>query len=132
MATLGQYNAAEMTAQEVFDAGAVHLLEQGKKSIRVNASQGESMCAYSGSEGLVCGAAPFVQNYTPDMETRGWGSLVKEYGQTEAHSNLIRALQQCHDTISPDNWKWTLDKIAVGKRLSPAILENYKGINDEG
>ena len=126
MATLGQYNAAEMTAQEVFDAGAAHLLEQGKQSVRLNISNMEYMCAYSSPSGLLCGAAPFIQNYSPDMEGESWDGLIAEYGQTVDHCHLIASLQDCHDLDCPDNWESALEDIAEEHDLSTKVLENYE------
>ena len=122
MATLGQYNAAEMTAQEVFDAGAAHLLEQGRKSLRMNTR----LCAYSSPSGLICGAAPFVQNYTSDMESAGWSELVEDFGQTVDHCSLIEGIQNCHDAYKPKDWYLVLKSLAHHCNLDPAILEHYR------
>ena len=123
MATLGQYNAAEMTAQEVFDAGASHLLEQGRKSLR---AEKKSNCLYSGPDGRICGAAPFVQNYSSDMEGQSWEELVKEFGQTEEHLHLIGALQDCHDSYKPKDWQARLKRLAHLYKLEDSVLEKYE------
>ena len=130
MATLGQYNAAEMTAQEVFDAGAAHLLEQGKRSISID-KDGIGRCVYSGQEGRACGAAPFIQNYVPSMEGVGWNILVRGFEQTPRHRSLIVSLQACHDSTSPCDWKLELARLAGDKGLNPAILDNYEAITDD-
>ena len=125
MATLGQYNAANMTAQEVFDAGAAHLLEQGKKSIRHRPNVAP-MCAYSALNNLSCGAAPFIQDYSPDMEGESWEVLVEEYGQAEEHLHLICALQNCHDAYKSKDWQEVLKRLAHLHKLEDSVLENYK------
>ena len=75
MAKICEYGTrlATMTEQEVFDAGARHLLTQNKKSENLD-EDGE--CVYNGEDGSCCAAAPFLPRYTPSFEGLTWDHLV--------------------------------------------------------
>ena len=126
-ATLGQYDPELLTEQQVFDIGAAHLLTQNKKSMIY--SDGDEKCKYNGAGKACCGAAPFIQGYSSEMEGRSYSQLVyssqrgsKKFDLTLRHVNLIQGLQRIHDTELVENWKQRLKTLARENHVSDAIL----------
>lgn len=108
MAKLGEYGdkIATMTAQEVFDVGVEHLLTQMKKSVNT-----DDKCVYDGGD-VCCAAAPFIKDYTPDMENKIWVWLVDGYDVSDNHSKLIDRLQQIHDNYNVQSWYAALEELS--------------------
>lgn len=111
-------NLSKATAQQVFDQVATHLLAQGKKS-----ANGEK-CLYRGPEGTMCAAGCLIADdeYTPNMEGKGWYSFVSNHGVTSEHEELINRLQGLHDAGNPEEWRAGLQCIAGHFNLSRAVL----------
>lgn len=119
--------------QEIFDAGAKHLLTQNKQSIK----EGGSMCAYRGGNNLMCAAGPFIANvhYTPKLE----GNVVTDEVVKTALSKsgfpvknedaikLLRSLQAVHDKCeNTANWPNRLSGVASVYDLSAAVIAKFK------
>lgn len=125
MAKLGEYGdkLETMTAQEVFNVACDHLLTQMKQSVEYvyDINEGIAKCLYNGGDGICCAAAPFIKNYSKEMEGKGW----KAVSHTSSHDDLIVDLQQLHDEIDPKEWAQGLKEIAVDKKLTlPDILKD--------
>ncbi len=93
---LGQFGdqLESMTAQEVFNIAVEHLLLQDKQSY----SEELANCVYNG-DGVCCAAAPFIKDYKPEMEGKGWKSI----RHTNNHKLLLCSLQMAHDR---DDWEY--------------------------
>lgn len=104
MAKLGEYGdrLEEMTEQEVATVGVVHLLEQGAKSVEKD--RVSEFCAYSGEEGLCCGAGPFIPDYYSGMEGSNWTMLVSKGEVPSTHKHIINKLQLIHDHCGVYKW----------------------------
>lgn len=85
------------TAQEVFDFAVNHLRTQKTESVNSNGA-----CVYKGPNGLMCGAAPFIQNYNPEMEGSGYEDIPN---QPANHRQLICDIQEIHDIYVPTSWE---------------------------
>ena len=122
MAKLGQYNLDEMTAQEAFEASAIHLLEQSKAS----KDNEHSLCAYKTDEGICCAAAIFIQGYNKSMEGRSWSGLVDVHNQTTTHKVLVHDLQFVHDDDEGvRSWITNLYTLGARNRLDTAFLNDW-------
>lgn len=121
MAKLGQYNLDEMTAQEAFEAGASHLLEQSVKSVVID-EDGYPSCVYNGG-GVCCPAAIFIQCYVRSMEGSTWWGLVDDFGQTAKHMDIVKSLQSVHDNGNVSEWKDSLEDVVVFCNLDTSFLD---------
>jgi hypothetical protein len=83
--------------QDLFDKSVRHILKQKRKAF-----EGGS-CRYRTTEGLGCAAAPFIKDYSPDMEGTNWKGLVHYYDNSPLdplavkHVEFVRQLQSLHD-----------------------------------
>lgn len=98
------YDLNTMTAQEVFDACAKHLIEQGKKS-----EDGRGMCRYRGPNDLKCAAGIFISDEAYEanrgkLEERGWHGVSQTIGLGYAHCELVQYMQRVHDDAVPGNF----------------------------
>jgi hypothetical protein len=114
---------AEATPQEVFDQVAKHLLEQGKKSFKLD-EDGDEFCLYRGPEGLKCAAGCLIADneYKDDMEGGSWSYLVRRGYAPETHKILIAKLQAIHDEKEPSTWREGLLEISKRFDLNPQII----------
>lgn len=92
-----------MTAQQVFDIVAMHLLTQMQQS---TSGKFEAPCLYRGPNGLKCAAGVLIgdDEYCEDMEHHSWNELVKHGLAPITHEALIHTLQGIHDCVPPDAW----------------------------
>lgn len=138
MATFGQYNPEELTAQEVVDIAAEHLLQQGGQSVNE-----KETCCYQGPYDTCCAAAPFVcVDYNKGrIEGNTYDLLVSNYGQPKEHMEVIQGLQEIHDEYDtfPSNLQVDWVEYLEAKFLTfttkhglkmPNIFEQYT--NQEG
>lgn len=110
-----------MTAQEVFDMSARHVLANGRPSM-----DGDN-CVYYG---IGCAAAVFIRedSRTLPMKTATWNRVVSDGLAPDHNKQLIRELQYAHDS-SHDSTKFVesftdyLRWIARDYGLSAAVLE---------
>lgn len=98
-----------MTAQQVFDIVATHLLTQMKRSLSF-----DDECMYRGSNGLKCAAGALIDDdeYSENMEHRSWQQLTRARRVPLAHLKLIQGLQCIHDNSDPKFWYEALVKTA--------------------
>ncbi len=99
-----------MTAQEVFDTVAKHLLTQNRRSCLF-----DEKCAYRGTGGLMCAAGCLIPDdqYDESMEGAGWLDL----DLSDVHRELIASLQYVHDYLDVDRWKKELSHVAENNNL---------------
>lgn len=115
-----------MTAQEVFNKVAYHLINQDKK-----AKEGVG-CVYRTSEGLKCAAGCLIpdEEYNPCFERSRAIILENKYGLftrlgLNEHMDLINYLQTIHDLSKVVNWKSQLRKLAKEFNLEiPRFLQD--------
>jgi hypothetical protein len=114
---------AEATPQQVFDQVAKHLLEQGKRSTKLNGYEAE-ICLYRGPEGTMCAAGCLIADseYKDDMEGMSWISLVGHNCVPRTHMNLISDLQVIHDEREPSTWREGLLNLCQRFDLNPQII----------
>jgi hypothetical protein len=118
----------EATAQEVFDQVAVHLMTQGKKSMRYGT------CVYRGDNGIACAAGCLISDDEFDDHTRTaefgfnsarWSLLIKAGIAPAYHEDLIRKLQNIHDAHFVETWPAMLRGVANISDLNAAVLDQF-------
>lgn len=92
--------------QELFDISLNHLREQGEPSY----DGVPSACAYRSEKGLQCAAAPFILEYSSDMEGSAWDDLVGNSDLVSRldpravnESELVQRFQEIHDKSAEDS-----------------------------
>lgn len=132
----------QLSAQEIFEKAATHLLKQGVKSTD------DGRCRYRGPDNTMCAVGALIPDnaYDPDFE----GISVKSLDPTDdfhqslecrgrmaklkkamhaggvdpvEHNNLLSALQGTHDCRSPHGWHRRLVEIGKDRNLSTTCLE---------
>ena len=110
-----------MTAQEIFDRVACHLLAQADKA------QEYGICKYVDSSGLQCAIGCLIP---PGHEAMASDSFVCELVESfpdlpfaGASIDLLRALQRVHDSSEVWSWSMNLAAVAARWRLDPAAAE---------
>lgn len=120
-----------MTAQEVFDKVASHLLTQKAKSLRVDGA-GDPACAYRGAGGMSCAVGCLIPDdvYTPKMEGLSSWWLVEIMGVKfpglAIHAELLGRLQYIHDITAPEGWYIALANLANHCDLSTSVLVEFE------
>lgn len=111
-----------VTAQEVFNQVAHHLLTQNRQSFGpYNDTTG---CTYRGTHSDKCAAGCLMsdEEYQVSWEGKSWGTLVDKEIAPDAHQWLISKLQNIHDTSQPQNWQEALNSLAKSQGLIPYYL----------
>ena len=118
MAKLCEYGdqLEKLSAQQVFDIGAGHLLTQNEKS-----QDEDGHCIYDGGD-VCCAAAPFLPKYVRSYEGQSWEQLLRDGLVPFEHADLIEDLQDVHDSYEPGDWVERLWKLAAEKNLSAAVV----------
>lgn len=124
-----------LTAQQVFDISAKHLLTQKKKSAKFGDDGWQDACMYRGPDGLKCAAGPFVIDEIVNLKDRSaainessWCFVPDDYLIPELkdcrkkHEALIQSLQAVHDNNHPMRWFHELLKVAIDHGLSDEIV----------
>jgi hypothetical protein len=100
-----------MTAQELFDTVATHLITQNKQSLSP-----DGVCKYRGAGGLKCAIGVLI----PDDKYKTWMDcggnalhLVLETIGLGEHFYLCRKLQVVHDATEPHEWRGELSNVAA-------------------
>jgi len=116
------------TKQELFDISLNHIRQQGGPS--VNKSGG---CVYRSKDGFGCAAAPFINEYVPEMEDHSWGGLCGAWPDhldpsAVEHYGFVSRLQWCHDA-SPINdfmssYEGRMRRLAEREGLQYALEED--------
>lgn len=129
-----------MKAQEIFDTVAVHLFDQGQRSVD------KHFCRYRNNDGLKCAAGVLIpeEDYFPEMDqgNKTIKNLIELYPDRfpdwmSENLGLIQGLQSVHD--KQENWKSSdnmhdaLVEIASIYEVNPDILEelNFEEEEDE-
>lgn len=124
----------QLTAQQVFDMGALHLLKQNERSVTPT-----GRCVYRGPSGLMCGAGVFLEDEGARLADKGrvfglssvsfvntsWSGLVMGEHIPPCNSNIITQLQVLHDNAFPDTWSEKLRNIAKEFSLSTAAIDAF-------
>lgn len=100
------------TEQEVYDQVVEHLRKQNARSFRYFGEK--HACAYRNGKGLKCAAGCLIsdEEYNERMEMRPWETLVAYRVVPPKHANLIRHLQNLHDTTATTTWEDQFKKLA--------------------
>ena len=118
----------DASAHDVFNQVALHLLNQGERAI-------DGDCVYHAPDGLRCAAGCLISDdeYKEGMEWNGWLDLVDAGWVPIEHANLILALQQLHDTESPENWAGALYKLAgkLDLTIAPELSRTMQAYAEE-
>ena len=103
----------KFTGQQIFDFVAKHLLEQNRKSML------QGNCKYRGADGLECAAGCLIgdDEYTEEMENKGWFALTANKVVPKDHCRLICDLQTVHDGYYPEEWRMHLRQLALDHGL---------------
>jgi hypothetical protein len=129
-----------MKAQEIFDTVAVHLFDQGQRSVD------KRFCRYHNDAGLKCAVGILIpeEEYFPEMDqgNKTIKNLIELYPDKfpdwmSENLGLIQGLQSVHD--KQENWKSSdnmhdaLVEIASIYEVNPDILEelNFEEEEDE-
>lgn len=116
-----------MTAQEMFNLAARHLLTQNAKSIATPSYI--TQCAYRGREGRMCAFGIFIPDdiYSPRMEgcvastIYVWPKTCLPIGLKD----LARDLQSTHDIYESKAWKARLRRVAELYDLNSDVLNEF-------
>lgn len=102
------------TAQEVFDKVYNHLMTQMMRC------EDGITCLYRGDDGLKCAAGCLIpdEEYTMNMEEKGWSQLVANGMAPPEHERLISDLQYIHDRKQPHQWREYLSELAGNHGLT--------------
>lgn len=112
-----------MTAQEIFNRVARHLLDQGERSAT------DGGCLYRGPRGLSCAVGCLLTDadYQPNMEGEAFNAIVRLWlGKDHplaAHTDLLCELQGIHDSGDPKQWAWHLSVAGQRRGLSLDVIE---------
>jgi len=127
----------KMSAQQIYDKVATHLIEQGAKSTLPNGWT----CAYRGSKGRKCAAGVLILDafYVPNLEfnnvrTGDVSGTLEDSGVGLAHLGLVEALQSLHDdtgvefitlrdSYEVEDWPYMLALFAAERGLNMDALE---------
>jgi hypothetical protein len=92
----------EQILQDLLNISVKHVRRQGHPSMK------GGTCAYRGDGGLQCAAAPFITNYSPDMDDKNlnFRALLEKFPgavlpESEREAEFVRhVLQAAHDTAA--------------------------------
>lgn len=117
----------ELTAQELFDKVATHLLTQNKK-----AKSAAGHCVYRAPDGRKCAVGCLIpdEEYRPSIEGNGAGFLIRSglVPSLEAllsHLGLVEQLQFVHDRSYVQDWRAELHGVARERHLSTSVLDEF-------
>lgn len=119
-----------MTAQQLFDKVAIHLLTQNGKSLSIIYGEDTPTCAYRGAGGRSCSIGCLIPDslYTHEMEGKIIGQLLDcfpELIQFIPDRKLSIELQNIHDSFLPTEWKSELILAARRLNLDYSVVENF-------
>lgn len=104
-----------MTAQEVFETVATHLLKQGGQA------RNEEGCAYRAPDGSKCAAGCLIPDdlYDPSIEGKAIWALIHHHPEKIgpailAHPCLVGDLQNLHDSLNYPVHSWGAQLIRIG------------------
>jgi hypothetical protein len=118
------------TLQEAFDTAAIHMLEQGRRSINSN-----DACLYRGADGLKCAVGALITDvcYSTciehcDIHDNDVISAIRDSGWPidEPSMCVYYDLQGIHDDVHPSAWRTSLVELGTKYSLSTSALEEFK------
>lgn len=123
----------KLTAQEVFDRVAVHLLKQGRKSQRI-IPEDPVTCFYRGPTGLKCAVGCLIadEDYSSQMEGNSVHALIADFEENPSvktfadHDDLLSDLQILHDFGHVAYWTSGLCATAERFKLDPKVVEEFE------
>lgn len=130
--TLAELQA--MTAQDIFNRAAGHLLKQGKRAAKPD---DEFSCLYRGPAGTACAVGALIPEdlYTGELEGYGLSGMLKEAptdlaDALQPHKQLLWDLQGVHDNsrVGPERWPQRLEEVAARFGLQMIPLEGLSVI----
>ncbi len=103
-------NLNKKTAQEVFDYIANHLLTQNAQSKDPN----NGACLYRGPDGKKCAVGILFEDsdYDRNYEGTNWIGLCVDDAFPQRHKILIHKLQEIHDNMPANHWRFYLKCLA--------------------
>lgn len=124
-----------LTAQQIFDKVATHLLTQKQKSRSEN---GDS-CFYRGVDNTMCAVGCLIPDelYSKTMEYRTVNNTnfrklrLDKAGIDIKHVTLLTRLQEIHDSQDVSSWKVDLQKLASNNNLDSKVLDNFPNWNPD-
>ena len=121
----------QLTAQQVFDMSASHLLKQMEQSLLPGWSENSpnGRCFYRGENGLKCAAGVFLTEegarecdlYDNCGSGSGWRELVHARLVPDTNESLIQRLQLIHDHYWPSEWREKLIALAADFGLDDSV-----------
>jgi len=121
----------QLTAQQVFDMSASHLLKQMEQSRepQVLPSAPSGLCLYRNEAGLKCAAGVFLTDagaeecdaYDNCGSGSGWGTLSDAGLVPNTNERLILHLQDTHDNHWPSEWRACLIRLAAEFGLDDSV-----------
>lgn len=130
MKTLEQIAALDvlnstLTAQEIFDYIALHLLRQGKRAIDIHGG-----CVLRSAGGLKCAFGAVLTDEEAVLCGRGSVGRVSENGlmpdRLIGHKRLLARLQSLHDGFTPDTWPYYLRAESNWHELDGSVVDLWK------
>lgn len=94
--------------QDLLNRSVAHVRKQGRKSLAQLVAGAQPGCAYRTPEGLQCAAGPFINEYHPGMECKGFDTLCVQYEDCVdpaafKHYHFVRdVLQYSHDMVGEE------------------------------
>lgn len=137
------------TPQEVLDTVAQHLIEQKAKSLNDSLAVLDAgpECLYRNSDGMKCAVGALIPDSVYRKEFERFPSvfqLIDSVSEVRSlfgeeilrthHVNLLRQLQDIHDTCSVESWPHALRNVAdlhdlrVPECVQTALRGDWKGI----
>lgn len=119
------------TMQQVFDRVALHLLQQGRKSLMEADRTTSVRCAYRGEGGLKCAVGFLISDeaYNEELEScpvhdAGVCFALNRSGVSTTHGmvEMLGRLQSIHDNAQPERWLSSLQSIAASHGLTMPAL----------
>lgn len=127
-----------MTPQAIFNKVAKHLLKQNAKSLSRGKNEdeyGNPGCAYRGNKGMQCAFGCLItdKEYKPWMENVVSAGVLADSRcpdtlkrKVKGSEDLVRNLQNVHDTYGVEEWPLQLKRLATQFKLSDGVLSNAK------
>ncbi|MBP0634877.1 hypothetical protein [Cupriavidus sp. AcVe19-6a] len=121
-----------MTAQNVFDACATHMMRQGAPAVSVD----DLSCRYRAG-GMACGVGAVVPEawYTERIESMTVSEILAHDDHAiivpefraflQRHQPLLADIQSCHDTVHVPDWRRALTSIAAKYGLAWRCLARF-------
>lgn len=116
--------------QELLNRSVQHVRKQGKPSVKFDNPLAGAACLYRSAQGLGCGAAPFINVYSVDMDdgedAGAWSTTFTEHWRDSLdplavkHRGFVRHLQECHDDASHNRANFLAEYEAFIQRLASA------------